>query len=492
MTSLTQTAPSRFVIGVGDSLSRRTREAARADPRGAVILFGGLAAALCCGVMTAVAPPKLAAVTVVVVGLVAAIALFPAAAAYLLIATTPLVAGINRGSALPALRPNEALLLLIGLALCIRAVVSLRVPTTARLRLSRLDVAILLLAVTSSVIPLAWLGVRGQPIEQDDVLYALMVWKYYAVFCVFRGMVRNMAQVRTCLWLSMGAAAVVAVLAILQSLQRFGVAGFLAAHYAPYGNLTAVTNNRGGSTLGLPIAVADLLTFNLAIAFGLLSSSRRRNLLLGLASLFVLGVFAAGEFSGLIALLLGVVAIAFATRRIRYLAILPLSFAVASYALRSVIDRRLQGFQSPSGLPLSWEGRLQNLRNYFVPQLFSHDHWVLGVRPAARVASAKLATGYIWIESGYVWLLWAGGLPLLGSFFFFLWAAWRDALAVVRARRDELRAAALAVVAALTVVAALMIIDPHLTYRGSADLLFALLGITAAAPKLAHDRAATT
>jgi hypothetical protein len=288
--------------------------------------------------------------------------------------------------------------------------------------------------------------------------------------------------------LSLGSAALVAVLAILQSLQKFGVASFLASHYAPYGNVTAVTNNRGGSTLGLPIAVADLLTFNLALALGLLRSSHLRKLLLALASLFVLGVFAAGEFSGIIGLLLGVLAVACVTGRVRYLAILPVSLVAALTVLKPVIDRRLQGFQSTSGLPASWEGRLQNLNNYFLPVLKSHDNWVLGVRPAARVTSAKLATGYVWIESGYTWLLWAGGLPLLGSFFFFLWAAWREALAVVKARRDELRAVGIAVFAGLTVVGVLMIIDPHLTYRGSADLLFALLGITAAAPKIAQER----
>ena len=474
MTAATWTRPSRS-LGGGDA-----------------VLLGGLAAALCCGGMTALAPPKLAIVGIAVVALMAAIAIFPAGAAYLLIATTPLVAGINRGSALPALRPNEAILVLVGLALCFRKVVTLRVPVTGRVHLSRVDVGILLLAVTSSVVPLAWLAARGQKIERDDVLYAIMVWKYYAVFCVFRAVIRNITQVRVCVWLSMGSAAIVAALAILQSVQKFGVASFLAAHYAPYGNVTAVTINRGGSTLGLPIAVADLLTFNLALAVGLLGISRRRNLLLGLATLFVLGVFAAGEFSGLIGLFLGVLAVACVTGRVRYVAILPLSLVGAWAALKPVIDRRLEGFQSPSGFPPSWDGRLQNLNNYFLPQLSSHEHWVLGVRPAARVASAKLATGYVWIESGYAWLLWAGGLPLLGSFFFFLWAAWRDALAVVKARRDELRAVGIAVLAALTVVGVLMIIDPHVTYRGSADLLFALLGITAAAPKLARDGAAAS
>jgi hypothetical protein len=469
MTALTWPRPSRFLSG---------RQA---------MLLGGLAAAVCCGGMTAVAPPKLAIVGAAVLALMATIAAFPVGAAYLLVATTPLVAGIDRGSALPLLRPNEAILALVGLALCFRKVVTLRIPVSGRVRVTRLDVAIVLLAVTSSVVPLAWLAARGQTIERDDVLYAIMVWKYYAVFCVFRAVIRNIAQVRVCVWLSLGSAAMVAVLAILQSVQKFGVAGFLAAHYAPYGNITAVTNNRGGSTLGLPIAVADLLTFNLALAIGLLGVSRRRNLLLGLAWLFVLGVFAAGEFSGVIGLFVGVVAVACVTGRVRYLAIFPLSLGAALTVLRPVVDRRLEGFQSLSGFPPSWDGRLHNLNNYFLPVLESHNHWVLGVRPAARVTSAKLATGYVWIESGYAWLLWAGGVPLLGSFFFFLWAACRDALAVVRTRLDELRAVGIATTAALSVVGVLMVIDPHLTYRGSADLLFALLGITAAAPKLARE-----
>jgi hypothetical protein len=283
------------------------------------------------------------------------------------------------------------------------------------------------------------------------------------------------------MWLAMAAAALVAVVAILQSLKLFGVDAFLATYYAPYGDVSAVSLNRGGSTLSLPIAVADLMIFNLAIAVGMMKASGRRKLLLGLASLFAIGVFASGQFSGMIALLVGTCALAFATGRIRYVVVLPLSLAAAAIALRPVIERRLEGFQSPSGLPESWQGRITTLENYFLPQLFSHEQWLLGVRPAARVATQKIATGYIWIESGYIWLLWAGGLPLLASFLYFLWAGGREAMAVVRTRSDAFGAAALAVVVGLSIVGVLMLIDPHLTYRGSADLLFGLLGITAAA-----------
>jgi hypothetical protein len=470
-----------------EQLGRRAQQ----DRAGAAIFAAGLVAAVALAAIIVLAGPKVGILMTAVAALLAAVAVRPAIAGYLLIGITPLVAGIDRGAALPVLRPHEALLILAGVALCGRAILAAKLTARPRRQLSRLDFAILLVAGTSSVVPLAWLALRGQPVEQDDILYSLMVWKYYAVFLIFRTAIRSSAQVRTCLWLSLAAAAVVAVLAILQSLERFGVGAFLAAHYAPYGNVTAVTNNRGGSTLGLPIAVADLLTFNLAIAFGLLTSSTRRLLLLALAALFVIGVFAAGEFSGLIALLVGAAAIAAGSRRGWYIAILPASVGPAAIMLQSVIDRRLEGFQSPSGLPLSWEGRLNNLENHFLPRLFSSEQWVLGVRPAARVADPTLATGYIWIESGYIWLLWAGGLPLLMAFFYFLWAAGREALAVLRMRADVAGAAALGALTALAVVGVLMIIDPHLTYRGSADLMFALLGVTAAARTMPIEASAT-
>jgi hypothetical protein len=482
---------NRVELSAADPLVRGRDWRPTQDARTTAILAAGAAAAVALASTIAFAGAKVAILMIVVVSLVTLMTVRPAVAGYLLIAVTPLVAGIDRGTALPALRPNEALMVLAAVALCGRAILRLSVSASPRPRILRLDVAILLVAVTSSIVPLAWLAVRGQQIERDDVLYALMLWKYYALFLIFRSAIRSPAQARICLWLSMAAAALVAIIAILQSLQLFGVEAFLATYYAPYGDVSAVSINRGGSTLSLPIAVADLMIFNLAIAIGLLKTSRLRWLLFGLASLFVIGVFAAGQFSGLIALLVGMGAVTIATGRIRYLAVLPVSLAAAAVALRPVIDRRLEGFQSPSGLPLSWQGRISNLENYFLPQLFSHEQWLLGVRPAARVATQKIATGYIWIESGYVWLLWAGGLPLLASFLYFLFAGGREAMAVVRARTDALGAAALAVVAGLSVVGVLMIVDPHLTYRGSADLLFALLGITAAARTIGTDEIVT-
>jgi hypothetical protein len=447
--------------------------------RPSAVTAAGLGAGLVLAGLIAFAGPYPAMLAVCVLALIAAVAVRPALAAYLLIAATPLVAGINRGGALPAIRPNEALLVIAGAGLLIHAVANGR---TGRPRLTSVDGALLLLAVTSSFVPLAWMAIRGATIERDDLLYSLMLWKYYAVFLAFRFAVRSLREVRMCLWLSMLSAAAVSVLAVLQVLGVGPVVNVLAADYAPYGAVDAVTSLRGGSTLGLPIAVADLMLINLGIAAGLLAFEPRgqRLRLLALAFVFVLGVFAAAEFSGVIGLAIAVIVIAVATRRISYLAAALIPVVVGALVLRSVIEARLQGFQSPSGLPISWEGRLHNLEGYFWPRLFSGDSWLLGVRPAARVVTQKIATGYIWIESGYTWLLWAGGVPLLLSFVYFLYVAYREGGAMLRCKRAALQAAGLGLVTALSFVAVLMIVDPHITYRGSGDLIFALLGITAA------------
>ncbi|HXY46242.1 MAG TPA: hypothetical protein VEH29_18800, partial [Acidimicrobiales bacterium] len=133
-------------------------------------------------------------------------------------------------------------------------------------------------------------------------------------------------------------------------------------------------------------------------------------------------------------------------------------------------------FHSASGLPISWIGRLNNLRTYFWPTLFSHFNWLLGVRPAARVPVSSQAFGYVWIESGYTWLLWGGGLPLLGSYFAFIWIAMRRAWSLLRVP-GPVGVAALGVFALLASQVVVMAFDPHLTYRGSADALFAALAL---------------
>jgi hypothetical protein len=156
---------------------------------------------------------------------------------------------------------------------------------------------------------------------------------------------------------------------------------------------------------------------------------------------------------------------------------------VGAVLMWPVISQRLLGFQSASGLPTSWTSRLYNLRTYYWPTLFSDWNWVLGVRPSARVVVPSQSSGYVWIESGYSWLLWGGGIPLLASFAYFVAVTARAGWNAARSGRDGRSVAGVAVFTAVIVLVAVMSLDPHLTYRGSGDDFFFLIALAVSGPR---------
>lgn len=430
------------------------------------------------GAGTALGPLK-ALLALGVVAVVAGLWKWPQLGAYLIVGLTPLTAGINRGTALPLIRPNEAIAVLVGFALATRYIGRLRTGQLPRPRIDRVELSIVFLALFSSLVPLWWMFVRRAPITSDDLLYALVLWKYLGVYALIRMSVRTERQVAACLWISVGAASIVAVLAILQSLGLFGVPRILVAYFAPFGYANAF-QGRGSSTLGLPAATADLMIYNLAIVTGLwMRYGRVRGLLAATAALLSLAALAAGEFSSAIGLIVAVLCIVAVSGSARLLKVFVPVGLVASQVLQPVFAARLSGFQSVSGLPVSWTTRLQNLETYFWPQLFSNWNFVLGVRPSARIVVASQGTGYVWIESGYTWLLWGGGVPLLASFVFFVVVTAKRGWDAARRSSGAVSVAGIATFVAVIVTAVLMLFDPHLTYRGSGDAMFALIALTA-------------
>jgi hypothetical protein len=424
--------------------------------------------------------PRLALLGVVAALLAVLVWRVPAAAAFLTIAITPLVAGIDRGRVLPVLRPNEALVGALAGILVVRALVELRPGHRFALRLTRLELTLVAMAVANSVLPLLFMLLRGRTIEADDISYALVLWKYLAVYVVVRATVHTERAVRWCLWGSMVSAAVVALIGIMQALDLLGVRQLLVGYYAPFGYTGALAQPRGGSTLALPAAAADLSILNLVVAAGLWRKDHRHPLALGaMGSVFVFGVLAAAEFSSALGLLLAVLCVAVALRKLRLLAYAPAVLAPAVVVLWPVINHRLVGFQGTSGLPISWTTRWSNLQNYFWPELFSGWNPILGVRPAARVVVSTQGTGFVWIESGYTWLLWGGGVALFAAYWWFVRVASRTLWAQCRPVDSYSAVAALAGVAGVLIVTVLMIFDPHLTYRGAADCLFALFALAA-------------
>jgi hypothetical protein len=466
-------------------LNRAPLNWAPSSPSPALLLLGGAAGVVLATIALsalAMVPLPRALVGLAAAALIAAVCVHPPLGAYLLLLATPLIAGIDRGMVVPYLRPSEALALLVALGLllngCVRLVtVGVRAP-----RLRAVDATIVLMAVTGSVLPLLWMLARGNQITGDDFQYSLLLWKCYGIYLIFRMAIRTERQVRRCLVLAMVSASVVGIVAILQSLELFGLPDLLSRYYAPLGEAQVLKSNRGTSTVASSFAVADLMVSNLGIAVGLLARGSRHRLVLVMAlALFVFGTIASGQFSGLIGLVVGVMALALITDRPWRVTAASVPAAVlAVLLLKPVVDRRLSGFATLSGLPVGWQDRLYNLRTYFWPELFSHYHYVLGVRPSAQIDLAINGTQFVWIESGHTELLWTGGIPLLLAFFAFLWVSIRTTARIARARTDAYGVAAIASFASLVVLAVLTTFDPHLTTRGSSDVLFALLALACA------------
>ena len=457
-----------------------TREDSK-DPRltTSALLLCTAIAAVAAGALVS-AHLLLAVAAIVGISLTVCVWRYPATAALLVVGVTPLVAGIDRGKLVPLLRPNEALVIVLAAILAARGLV--RAPSRIRFkdRLNPLEWSLVLMAVAASFVPLVWMVARGTPPTGDDITYALVLWKYLGVYALVRVSVRTDREVQWCLVTSVAAATVVGFLAILQCLNLFGVRELMMTYWIQEGtDLATIDSPRAGATMELPAAAADLLVFNLAIVAGMWERVRRhRTLLAAPVAIFIPGVFAAGEFSSVLALVVGGVAVAFALRRLDLLRYAPLVLIGTGIVMWPVIEHRLAGFQGVTGLPVSWTTRLSNLRTYFWPELFSGPNVLLGVRPAARVPVATQDTGYVWIESGYTWLLWGGGIPLLAAFVQFVRTAGRITLRLCRPLSSWTSVAALAAFTAVVVVVVGMMFDPHLTYRGSADSLFSLLALS--------------
>lgn len=441
----------------------------RAAPPLAIVLATGLilfSGTMAIGILAALA-------------LMALIAIRPAVGAYVYLAVTPLVAGINRDVFLPVLRIHEALLLLIIVALMMRGLVRMLMGHRYSPVITKVDMAVAALAVTGSLISVLWRFSQGEPITSDDVFYAAVFWKYLALYVVFRVAVRVPSEARVSLWVALITTAVVGTLAILQAMGLFGVPELLFRLYPPFLGETADVG-RGASTLALTFAVADISLICLGAALVLLreATGRKRRVLIGLATLYLLSAIAAGQFSGFVGIVVAALALGYAfgeTRRVlRYG--FPAAL-VGGLVLWPVISERLAGFRTGDGLPQSWTGRLDNLTRFILPEFGNGWNVVFGVRPAARVAAPETWRDWVFIESGYVWLLWSGGISLLLAFCYFAVVCIRSLRETMADHTLEVRSIATGAFVGLWVIVVLTVFDPHLTMRGVADLMFPLLAM---------------
>jgi hypothetical protein len=407
----------------------------------------------------------------------------PEYGAYIIVLANPLIVGIARGQFGSVLRPNEMILAFVLIAICARGILLAVGQRRNDVHFDRLDTALLFLVGAGSVAPVLWRYARGLSLSEDDLLYAVVLVKYYALFRVFRFAITTRRQVEVCLVLSVASGVIVATIGLLQVGNLFGVPDFLLSYYdQPFEGHTTLMTERATSTVASAFGLADMMIMNIIIALALRGTTQRSGLLLVCTIILLAGCIAAGEFSCYVGLAAALFAFGFISGRFDRL--LPLGIVgggLAALLLRPVIALRLEGFQEQGGMPRSWAGRWENLQTYFFSDLFNHANWILGVRPAPRVPALETWREWVYLESGYVWLIWIGGIPFFVAFVFFAIVALRTLRRVAEERMDAIGVAATAAFSYLIAMIVTMLFDPHLTLRGSADLFFPLLALSSVA-----------
>ena len=409
-------------------------------------------------------------------GLAAAAAWRPVLATYVYLGTLPLIAGIDRGALLPLVRPNEGLLvLLLAGALVGAGVRWCRGTLRPAFRWKPVDGALAGFLALYAVWPLASLVLRGLLPTPAELAATLPMVKLTALYLLVRLTITDELRTRRCMAMVLWPGAVVALIAVLQTVRFAPVVDLLQAWF-PLADAEDI-GQRGTTTLASPIATGDYVIFCLVFTVtagmrGLLG--RRSRLVLG--GVLTAGVLAAGQFSTWISAVVAGVLLLWRAPDLRRgaLRFLPL-VAVAAAVGAPALVARLEGFGA-LGVPESWLGRLDNLSTFYLPR-FDLLHILLGVSPDAVLPAPETWREVIYLESGYLDLIWRGGLPLLVGFAWFSAVVLRH-LRPLTSRLDALGATASTLEIAWWFLLLLTVIDPHLTLRGIGDLLFALLAVT--------------
>jgi len=410
--------------------------------------------------------------------LTAAAAYRPVIAIYVYLATLPFVAGIDRNNLIPLVRPNEAVLALVLVGALIGAYVRCCRGAARPPALTRLDLALAAFTLLSTAWPLASLLIRGLTPTPLELASVLPVCKLVAVYLLVRLTVATDRAIVTVIRLIVWSGTLIAMIAVMQTLDVAPVIRVLHTIYLPDVAVEEIAE-RGTTTLASPIATGDFIIIALILviccsARGVIRAWEGRVL----GTVLGTGVLAAGQFSTWIAAVVAGALLLwrFPRLRRRFTRITPL-VAVALIVGAPALIARLEGF-SELGLPVSWLGRWDNLSNFYLPR-FDFLHIVLGVSTNPVLQAPETWRSVIYLEAGYLYFLWIGGLPLLAAF------VWLSVVVLRTARAVRLRpgvrgacGAALEIVWWFLLV--LTVLDPHLTLRGTGDLIFVLLGIVVA------------
>lgn len=405
----------------------------------------------------------------------------------------PLLAGLPRGGILPVLRPSEGLQLgVTGLALLVAARAGFD-GGRWEVRIRSHEWWLAAMVVAGSVAPVLWIVARSQPVTADVLLAAFPLVKYGALYLLVRACVTRTEQLGAVLTAAVGVAVALSVLAVAQAVQLGPTAELIGRVFVSSADDVA-DGGRATTTIGSSIATGALLSlvYGVVLSRALMTGRYRWLAAVGVVGLGALASGQAGTVIALVLITATVVALVLraglASPRFPWrgllMAAVPALGAVA-LILTPVVAERMNDLNRGSGLPTSWLVRWNNVSELYLPPLRSGG-WILGVSPDTELVPPDLWRETVYLESGYLWLLWVGGVPLLVATLGFLRAAWRSVTIDPTTSPDWSATAGIAARAGVAMMVVLSLIDPHLTLRAGADMFFVLVALASTPVPLAR------
>ncbi|HEY7125721.1 MAG TPA: O-antigen ligase family protein [Ktedonobacterales bacterium] len=349
----------------------------------------------------------------------------PQWAAYLLAVTFPLTASIVRLPQIANLRPNELLLFLVFVLLLLR-LLALRLPLP---RFTWFDAAALALILGGTVIPLAALYGRGQPLESDTLIAALGPIKNYMIFLTLRLALSQVDHIRRTLAIILLTSGIVSLIGIAQALRVSYIVHFLLTYYPTVQVLdSAQTTLRITSVIGGWNDLASYLCFVLLISIAVATtriSIVPGFLFKGVVALDIVALLLTGSLASILGLIAGfcILGVYFGknSQILRLLALVGLSVLGAALIFAPLLILRLQdqfGGGNQGIIAQSLVYRLHLWQTYFLPAI-AHQP-LLGVGLVIPASIPWTTT-----DSGYLDLLFTGGVLYLLCYIYFTWCCLR-------------------------------------------------------------------
>ncbi|HSR23304.1 MAG TPA: O-antigen ligase family protein, partial [Candidatus Eisenbacteria bacterium] len=401
----------------------------------------------------------------------------PALACGLLALAIPMTAGMARGAAVPVLRVNEALLLVVAAGVLMHWLVRRR-----PLAFSGLDVVVLGFCLVSVVVPWAVILLSHAEADLTDWLGVLGPVQYLVVYLVFSRTEFGGADLRRFFGLCMLASVPVAAVAVAEALDLGGVRGLVSTLY-PTAPLPAWdTVYRPASLLGHYSAVGafGLLNFLLALALAVTRhpgfSQRWLTVVMG-ANL--LSMVTSQTYAPAAALVLGAGVVVLAARRFPWAqaAAAPPVLAVAGVVFWSSITGRIAsqlGAPGGSSLPDSLQTRIDYWQAFFVPALLRHGPW-LGTGTLMPPEVPRPLVDFV--DNGYLWQLFRAGVPGLAVLLLMLAAVAAAGWAARRSDDPAHRVVGLTCVGAVVGVVLMDVTSEYLTFTAVSQEFWMLVGL---------------